>query len=64
MNQALVLNAMIVTVIGICLVVLQNPLALFGLLLLKDMPYGLIHRREELPPEDEDEPEPRTIGFI
>lgn len=57
MTQALILNLAIIACVTAGMLVLQNPLALFGLLLLKEMPYGLL-----VPQEDEEE-EGRPIGF-
>lgn len=61
MNHALYLNiAIILTVIvGMC--VLHNPLALFALLLLKDMPYSLMIPATST--EEEEEPS-KPMGFI
>jgi len=59
MNQALLLNLGILIAIGICLVQLNNPLALFGLLLLKELPYDLLVQRSEEVDEDG-----RPIGFV
>lgn len=56
MNQALFLNLAIIAVILVTLVALQNPLALFGLLLLKELPYDLLMRG------DEEKADP--IGFV
>jgi len=57
MNQALLLNLAIIACIAAGMIYLQNPLALFGLLLLKELPYGLLVK------EDEEEPEGKPIGF-
>ena len=57
MNQALLLNIGIVFAVVVCMAMLQNPLALFALLLLKDMPYGLLVSQE-------DEEESQPIGFV
>lgn len=59
MKQAILLNFGILIVIGIALIQLQNPLALLGLLLLKDLPYGLLVQQD-----DEEEEESQPIGFI
>lgn len=60
MTQALLLNIAIIAAIIVCLVCLNNPLALFGLLLLKELPYGLM-----IPPtEDEEEEQSNPIGFV
>lgn len=59
MNQALYLNLAIIAAGIICMVVLHNPLGLFGLMLLKDLPYGLM-----LPPAVEEEEESKPMGFI
>ena len=61
MNQALLLNLGILIVIGVCLVQLNNPLALFGLLLLKELPYGLMLQGSG---EEEVEEGGNPIGFI
>ena len=42
MNQALLLNLAIIAAAIICSVALQNPLALVVLMLLQDLPYGLM----------------------
>lgn len=57
MNQALFLNIAIIATVIICMTILHNPLALFALLLLKDLPYGLM-----LPVSEEEESKP--IGFV
>ena len=60
MTQALLLNIAIIAAIIVCLVCLNNPLALFGLLLLKELPYGLM-----IPPTgDEEEEQSNPIGFV
>lgn len=59
MNHALYLNMAIIGAVIACIIFLQNPLALFGLLLIKDLPYGLAMQHRE---EDEDETKP--IGFV
>lgn len=59
MNQALLLNLAIVAAAIVCMVVLHNPLGLFVLMLLKDLPYGLM-----LPAAEEPEEESKPIGFI
>lgn len=59
MNHALYLNLAIVAAAIICMVVLHNPLGLFVLMLLKDLPYGLM-----LPAAEEPEEESKPIGFI
>lgn len=58
MEHALILNIAIVIAVIIGMVVLENPLALFALLLLKEMPYGLLQKDEE------DSEDPEGIGFI
>jgi preprotein translocase subunit SecG len=63
MNQALLLNIAIVAAIIVCLVVLQNPLALFGLLLLKEMSYGLSASSQE-DSESVETDEGSSIGFV
>jgi hypothetical protein len=63
MNQALLLNIAIVAAIIVCLVVLQNSLALFGLLLLKEMPYGLLTSSQE-DSESAETDEGGSIGFV
>lgn len=59
MNQALTLNLAIIAAAIICSVALQNPLGLFVLMLLKDLPYGLM-----LPVAAEEEEESKPMGFI
>jgi hypothetical protein len=41
MNHALILNFLIICVTIIAMFVLNNPLALFCLLFIKELPYGL-----------------------
>lgn len=55
MNQALLLNLAIIACIAAGMIYLQNPLALFGLLL-KELPYGLLVQQD-------DEEESKPIGF-
>lgn len=57
MGYALGLNLLIIAFLAAALLVTSNPLVLFGLLLLKELPYGL------LVPEDEEE-EGKPIGFV
>lgn len=59
MNQALILNLAICVCAIVCLVVLNNPLGLFVLMLLKDLPYGLM-----LPVVADGEEESKPIGFV
>lgn len=59
MNHALILNALIVLAVLIALVLTSNPVVLLGLLLLKEMPYGLLTM-----PEDEGDEKSTPIGFI
>ena len=59
MNHALYLNLAIILAITIGMVLLQNPLALFALLLLKELPYGLLMQTTE-----EEENESKPIGFV
>lgn len=56
MNQALLLNLAIIACVTAGMLFLQNPLALFGLLLLKELPYGLLVQQD-------DEEESKPIGF-
>ena len=59
MNHALILNALIVIVVILALVITSNPAVILGLLLLKEMPYGLL----TMEPDDADE-EGRPMGFV
>lgn len=59
MLHALILNALILIVIAVALYLTSNPLVLMCLLLLKEMPYGLMVKDEE---DEEDEEKP--MGFI
>lgn len=58
MNHALILNAMIWIAVLAALFLTSNPVVLLGLLLLKEMPYGLLTMEEE--PDEKSTP----IGFI
>lgn len=59
MNHAFYLNLAIIAAAIICMLVLHNPLGLFVLMLLKDLPYGLVLQSSE-----EGEEESRPIGFV
>ena len=59
MNQALALNIVIVIAVIVCMVVLTNPLAMFGLLLIKELPYDLLVDEQVRGPEERDP----AIGF-
>ena len=56
MLPSLVLNLAIVVLIGFVLYVTLNPLALFGLLLLRDMPV--------IVPEDTEPDDACSMGFV
>lgn len=58
MNHALLYNLAIIAAIIVCLVVLKNPLALFALLLLKELPYDLMVQSAG------NEEDPNPIGFV
>ena len=66
MKEALIINVLILLLIGLIIAITSNPLAILCVLLLRDMPYGLI-----APDEDGDEKgeevvtdyEKRGIGF-
>ena len=60
MNHALLLNLAIIGLIVIALLITSNPLALLGIVFLKEMPYGLLAQDDG---EDE-ESGSRKIGFI
>ena len=64
MNETLFLNIAIIAAIITCMVCLQNPLALFGLLLLKEMPYALMMQSMTQAGEEEEEEESKPMGFI
>lgn len=57
MNHALIINLAIIAVVVLALILTLNPMCLFGLFLLREMPYGLLQRE----PEEE---EGRPIGFV
>lgn len=59
MNHALILNLAIVALVLVALVITMNPLALLGIALVRDMPFGLLQQGE--PEEDE---KGRPIGFV
>lgn len=59
MNHALILNALIVVCVLVALAITYNPVCLLGLLLLKEMPYGLL----TMPDEQVDE-QGNPIGFV
>lgn len=59
MNHALILNALIVAVVLVALVITSNPACLLGMLLLKEMPYGLLTMQEE-----EVDEQGKPIGFV
>lgn len=59
MNHALYLNLAIVAAAIVCMVVLHDPLGLFALMFLKDLPYNLM-----LPAAKEPKEESKPIGFI
>lgn len=61
MTHALILNALILAVILAALVITSNPLVLMCLLLLKEMPYGLMVEEDE-PEQAEDAGNP--MGFV
>jgi hypothetical protein len=63
MTETLFLNFAIITAVIVCLVCLQNPLALFGLLLLKEMPYALM-MQSMMQSSDDEEEESKPMGFI
>lgn len=58
MIHALLLNIAILVVVAYALFVTSNPMVLLLLLLLKEMPYGLLAMDED----EEDESKP--IGFV
>lgn len=58
MIHALILNLAIIGLIIVALIVTGNPLALLGIVFLKEMPYGLIA------PMDDEDPPGRPIGFV
>ena len=64
MKEALIINVLILILIGLVIVMTQNPLALICVLLLREMPYGLIAGDDD---DEEDEKDPgyenRKIGF-
>lgn len=62
MNHALVLNLAIIALILTALVITGNPLALLAIVLIRDMPYGLLQSDDE--DEDEEEEKSNPIGFV
>lgn len=60
MIHALILNIAILAVIVVALIITSNPLVLMCLLLVKEMPYGLMLEQDE---EQVDE-QGRPIGFV
>lgn len=58
MIHALLLNIAIIAIVAFALFVTSNPMVLLILLLLKEMPYGL------LAIEDEGDDESKPIGFV
>jgi len=62
MTAALLLNFAILAFLGAALAITGNPLVMFGLLLLKDLPFGLLLPSEK---EDQAEAEPaQAMGFL
>jgi hypothetical protein len=59
MNHALTLNLAIIALIVVVIAVTGNPLALLGLGLLREMPYGLLQSDDS-----EDDEKTRPIGFV
>ena len=57
MNHSLFLNVMIILLSGVTIIVTNNPLGLFGLLLLQPMPFSLLVK-------DEPEEKATQIGFV
>lgn len=61
MNHALLLNIAIIGLIAVVIFVTGDPLALMGIVFLKEMPYGLLAQEMS---DDEVEESTRKIGFI
>lgn len=59
MKYALILNIAILGLIAFVIWLTSNPLALLGIVFLKEMPFGLMLQGGE-----EDEEEGRPMGFI
>lgn len=59
MNHALILNIAIVLLIAFVIWLTSNPLALIGIVFLKEMPYGLLAQDD-----DEEEEKSNPIGFV
>ena len=59
MNHALILNFMIFAAVMAALFVTSNPVVLLGLLMLKEMPYGLLTMSE-----DEEDEQGKPMGFV
>ena len=61
MKHALTINIVICLLIALTVFVMREPLALLCLLMLQQMPYGLLQQPEE---DDEDyEEEEQPVGF-
>lgn len=62
MKEAVFVNTLIILLVAFVILVTKNPLAMFALTLLRELPYGLIAPPE---PEEPEEPgyESRKIGF-
>ncbi|MDR9847039.1 hypothetical protein [Herbaspirillum huttiense] len=57
MKHALIINLAIIALVGFTLWLTGNPMCLFGLLLLLDMPYGLLAQGGD------EEDKPQGMGF-
>ena len=61
MDHALALNIIICLVVVVIATLTNSPIALIGLLFLKDMPYGLLQQPE---PEPTFEEQGKPAGFL
>lgn len=61
-NHALILNLAIIALIALVIILTQNPLALLAIVLLREMPFGLLAQDSD--DEGGDESGGRPIGFI
>ena len=63
MREALIINVLILILIGLVIWLTRNPLAIICVLLLREMPYGLVATSEPDNDPVETDYEKRGIGF-
>lgn len=63
MNHAVAVNVLIVFIIAFTIWVTHNPLALFALMLIKDLPYEVIFNPNLQRDSEEQNEEGNPIGF-